>query len=368
MKMWIVALCLVVCLCANMNEGDETCDIQQLTEGATYRALQSDNHRVIWSGIEFTDDDDIRTPLMLYDPLLSDDPIRITEQTTLDYLPQIEGNNVIWLSGDWMTSELFIYQIDSAQTTQIADNQPHRTQPQLHNGQVVWANADLVENSIFDAGEIYTYDVETGIITQVTDNETGDFNPDIYVGNIVWLHVERGQTQLVYRDVMGAQTLISENADPNSAPQINGQWIIWTVGNEDNQRDIWLYDLLTASEMQLSTHGLANTASMLSEDGIVWEAYDGDDTDIFYYDGEMIQQITANDEDDFSPYLDGDAIVWVGGRDGRRNIFHHDLNEAMTTQITFNDYNVAPQVDDGWIVWLGNTDLHGGDVFLHRCV
>lgn len=367
MKMWIVSLSLIVCLCANLNTSDETCSIEQLTEGATYQSPQIDDHRVIWTGVEFTAEDDILTPILLYDPLLSDTPIRITEQASIEYTPRIEGNTIVWLSEEMFASDIFIYEIDSALTTQITDNQRQKTTPQLHNGQIIWASVNISNTPFSDAGEIYTYDIETAVITQITDNDTGDFNPDIYAGGMVWLHVERGQTQILYRDITGETTLLTENADPDSMPQINERWIVWTVRNDNNRRDILLYDLLTATEIQLSARGLANTPPMLSETGVVWEAYDGDNTDIFYYDGEMIHPITANEQSDFSPYLDANGIVWVGARDGRRNIFHHELNEAITTQITFNDYNASPQIEDGWIVWLGDTDLHGGDVFLRRC-
>ncbi len=46
-----------------------------------------------------------------------------------------------------------------------------------------------------------------------------------------------------------------------------------------------------------------NISPIIYEDKMVWQAYDGNDDEIFYYDGTKTIQLTDNDYDDLYPQI-----------------------------------------------------------------
>lgn len=357
---WVLALGLVILFCRTQNSAALDCQIEQLTQGATYHAPQIAGQWVLWLGDQTT------TSLFLYDLMSSDAPILLSEPVANNTIPQMNGKLIAWASGAQADREVFLYDLDSGLTTQLTDNLLFESSPQLEGGQVVWAAVDGDEGELYFMSEIFLYDQESDSTTQLTDNEEGDYNPQIYDGRIVWLGVERGQTQLLLYDA-GAVSLISEHVNPQSHPRINGRWIAWTEANPNRSNDLLVYDLSSKTQTRLSEQVVPNAAPVLSEVGIVWSAYDGGDTDIFFYDGQAVQQITADSEDDDAPFISGDYIVWVGRVEGRANIFQYQISTATLRQITDSDYVAVPQISGEHIVWLGNVDVHGGDVFLYQC-
>ncbi|MBZ0279112.1 MAG: hypothetical protein K8L97_00145 [Anaerolineae bacterium] len=359
---WLFGLCLFAFLYAVHPLSAADCAIEQLTEGATYGTPQLDNHWLMWSGYEETQGAVI-TPLWLYDLNADDEARRLTEELTIHTFPQISGNAVIWLSGEDLERELFLYEIDTAQTTQLTTNQLYESDPQIHNGQVVWA-ADETGEGVLYTGEIFLYDHAAGTITQITDTNEGNFSPQIYNGRIVWVGTEMGQPYIMLYDG-GIITQISDDASISSNPQINDRWIVWMAETDGNPDRIMLYDLESRAITQLG-EGVRFPPD-LSAEGMVWATHDGDNRDIFWYDGDTIHPITADDEDDSAPSLSGDEIVWSRSVDGETNIFHYQISTATLSQLTTTDYNYTPTIEDGNVVWTGNADIHGGDIFLYRC-
>ena len=85
-------------------------------------------------------------------------------------------------------------------------------------------------------------------------------------------------------------------------------------------------------------------------------------SEIFFYDGTTITQLTDNNRHDWPPQInDSGEVVWAGNDGNDDEIFFYD--GTTLTQLTNNDYgDRAPQINNsGDVVWQGtNLDAGGG--------
>lgn len=78
---------------------------------------------------------------------------------------------------------------------------------------------------------------------------------------------------------------------------------------------------------------------------VVWVGYDGNDNEIYSWDGNSVTQITDNDYNDAHPQLSGKNVVWMGSSADSAEIYFWDGNTIK--QITDNDYvDRDPQISD----------------------
>lgn len=99
--------------------------------------------------------------------------------------------------------------------------------------------------------------------------------------------------QHVYYDFGRVRVHITEGESNNTSPVTSGPLIAWTRTNYgDNQRLVYLYDVLTRNTKQLTFYG---NASKLVMDGnlLVWEQHTAGDSKVYYYDGQQIKMIES---------------------------------------------------------------------------
>ena len=66
----------------------------------------------------------------------------------------------------------------------------------------------------------------------------------------------------------------------------------------------------------------------ISGGNVAWQGYDGNDEEIFFWDGTTITQITNNDYDDTKPQISGTNVVWIDeGLAHTRALFGRDLRQ-----------------------------------------
>lgn len=70
---------------------------------------------------------------------------------------------------------------------------------------------------------------------------------------------------------------------------------------------------------------------------VVWYGYDGNDNEIYSWDGKTVIQVTDNDYDDEHPQISGNTIVWPGSDGNDDEIYFWDGNTVI--QVTDNDYS-----------------------------
>jgi hypothetical protein len=132
--------------------------------------------------------------------------------------------------------------------------------------------------------------------------------------------------------------------------------IVWNQF-DGNDTEIFFYDAISGITRQLTDNTVNDdlpTISGLSRDNyiVAWQASDGQDIEIYTYNGLSTQQLTNNRTDDFSPQASQLNLVWTGYGGSDTEIFFYD--GATIQQITDNaieDY--YPLISGASIAWIG---------------
>ncbi|MGQ9504528.1 MAG: GEVED domain-containing protein [Thermogutta sp.] len=87
-------------------------------------------------------------------------------------------------------------------------------------------------------------------------------------------------------------------------------------------------------------------------DRVVWENFDGQDWEIFLFDGSETQRLTNNTRDDRFPVVFGQYVAWSGHDGQDYEIYLYDSVTGTTSQLTDNDYDdLDPILSDDYVVW-----------------
>ncbi|MCG8405080.1 MAG: PEP-CTERM sorting domain-containing protein [Phycisphaerales bacterium] len=244
---------------------------------------------VVWHGDHNGQDREI----FLYDGSTT---TRITNNNTNDVEAEISGSNIVWRNS---TGDR-IFHYDGTTTTEISSGGGQ--DPQVDGSTAAWQNLDGADSDIFHRN------LSTGVTTRITNN---GYNDDLVVvsgSRLAW----RGNVSIPDRRIFGYDGVsvreIATLNNNNPAIAISGSTVAWT------DEDVFLYDFITDTTTQITnTPGLDAGSVQISGSNIVWHGFDGNDREIFLYDGQTITQITDNAVNDVRPQIDGSVIVWNVG-------------------------------------------------------
>ncbi|AFV25175.1 cell surface protein [Methanolobus psychrophilus R15] len=203
----------------------------------------------------------------------------------------------------------------------------------------------------------------------------------------------------------GSEVQITTNASHQNNPAIYNDTIVWTDGRNVNITEdvenmslqdifdanigIYMYNLSTGEEMQLSENGSAKMTPAIYGDIVIWEDYsnvslpaDEMDTDNITLD-DWLQfdvnihmynissgesgMIVDNPSWQGDPAIYGELVVWHDLRNGNFDIYAYNLSSGEEMQITGNESNqMHPAVYGDRIVWEdlrnGNSDIYMYDL------
>ena len=192
-------------------------------------------------------------------------------------------------------------------------------------------------------------------ITRITTSGSAS-DPRIYGDRIVWADWRNGNYDIYMYDLSSStETQITTNMSNQSMPVIYGDKIVWMDDRNDNgdwwsNFDIYMYDLSTSTETQVTTNESNQMGPAIYGNRIVWEDYRNEDSDLYIHGNSDVYmydlsthketQITTNEGNQWDPAIYGDRIVWTDSRygqtEGQSNIFMYDLSTSKETQITAN--------------------------------
>jgi hypothetical protein len=188
-----------------------------------------DNGRVVW-------EKDMLGPsaapgLYLYD---------ISSQTTTLVLPGTEYRDPdLW--GDYLVcaksvpasgsnaAEIILYNLVTDETTVIAPGTMANEHPRIDGGKVVWSAGDIWQPGSEDTWasyHIYLYDIDTGQTTQLTSGGAGNTAPSIDDNLVVW-QTRSPSAVMAYDISTGATTQVSRAGDVARGPQADGTHVAW---------------------------------------------------------------------------------------------------------------------------------------------
>jgi len=144
---------------------------------------------------------------------------------------------------------------------------------------------------------------------------------------------------------------LTDNDEDDQFPQVSGNNVVWE-GFDGNDYEIFLFDGATTS--QLTSNSSQDHQAHVSGDNVVWRGEFGGDVEILLYDGVSTSNVSNSVGNDHRPQVSGDNIVWYGedtAGTGDDDIFFYD--GATVTNIsnhTFNDR--YPTISGDRVAWI----------------
>ena len=200
--------------------------------------------------------------------------------------------------------------------------------------------------------------------------------PDIYNDKVVFTdnRINNVWQVFLYDIASGEETQISKISYQALHPKIYRDKIVYSQYNEQNYPNIHLYDIDSGETIKITN--LSNSDRQypaIFKDKIVWadkrNPANGFDIYMFDLNKQKETQITNDSFNQTAPQIFKNIIVWQDDRNGNGNndIFMYDLRTKTTTQITNQPRNqVNPQIYNNKIVWEDdrstNADIYMFDI------
>ena len=120
---------------------------------------------------------------------------------------------------------------------------------------------------------------------------------------------------------------------PALHPVSDGQYVAY-IGEVEGLGQVFIDDVMTSSAVQLSLTA-PNEGISMHGNQVVWQSWDGQHWQIFYYNGFVVQQITNADTDSINAVTNGQHILYaesVGLDDWKAQ--NYDIASGQTTTIS----------------------------------
>ena len=113
-------------------------------------------------------------------------------------------------------------------------------------------------------------------------------------------------------NVASATSAVTNNGDnlTDNNARIWGSQVVWT-GFDGNDNEIYLYD--GTQVIQLTDNDFEDSNPQIHDGNVTWEGYDGSDLEIYYWDGKKTTRLTNNARIDRAPRIHGSDVVWEEG-------------------------------------------------------
>jgi beta propeller repeat protein len=182
--------------------------------------------------------------------------------------------------------DVFLLNIKSNKLQQLTTEEHAQICPRIDGNTIVWLDARNQQTDQFPFSyDIYAYDITTGNETRITSSTTAEgYNQvDISDNIVVWTDMRHadmdiashaGNDALYNNEVYacnlstGQEQRITTSPKNDRYPVIDAGRIVWLRQADINKADIFLYDLESGVEMQISHSGYAVSYPAISGDRI----------------------------------------------------------------------------------------------------
>ncbi len=280
--------------------------------------------------------------ILTFQALVSGEELKLSNNNSHDIAPQIHDGQVVWTrSTPGPDAEIYLW--DGTIVKRLTNNDYYDGAPQIHNGQMVWQGGDL---SNPDGMEIFLWNGSS--TQQLTNNNYSDNGPQIHKGQVVWEHFN-GAYEIHHWD--GHVTKKIADSSMHSWPKIHNGIITWSSSIGSNNSEIHYWDGLTVNQLTYNVY--FDFEPQIHNGQIVWYGNEGNnDAEIFFWDGSSIHQFTSNSYSDYMQDIHNGQVVWVGGNPGNLELFYWDGSSIR--QLTNDHLSVQnPKIHNSQIVWRG---------------
>ena len=142
-----------------------------------------------------------------------------------------------------------------------------------------------------------------------------------------------GYSQIYLRSARGDVRQLTDNQYDDTAPDFDAasMQVVWQR-MIDSRYQVILYDIESGEETQLTFSRTNNMEPKVSKNGIVWQAWDNNDWEVMYFDGQYTDQITDNTLQDVAPVIEDGYILWnvLGTGEQEARVYSLDSGEVLT--------------------------------------
>jgi len=146
---------------------------------------------------------------------------------------------------------------------------------------------------------------------------------------------ESKTSEIFLRTKRGEVIQVTDNDTEDTAPFYDPEslQVVWQRAIGGRQQII-SYDIISQKETQLTFSRTNNMEPKVSEAGIVWQAWDGNDWEVMYFDGDYTEQITDNLAQDVTPVIEDGYVLWtvLGEKEQKARVYSIADKEILTIE------------------------------------
>ena len=247
---------------------------------------------------------------------------RQTQQLTSndydDILPVISGSRVAWVGKipvpgstiwpDGREGQVFIRDLSGSSTVQIGREGLDEQEVAIDGSRLLFSGFSGVSHNLF------LYSIADATTTRLTDDPALEEHFKLAGDYAVWLGKGSGDLWglYLYNFLTKTKLKLSDAATAEAPPDCNGTMVAWQ-GWQDQDWEIFTYDIASAGTSWLINLGGVNKAPVLTGPRVLWVGYDGHDNEIFTATPTSIAPAPQfSDVSGMAPYRS--AILDLGGR------------------------------------------------------
>ncbi len=248
--------------------------------------------------------------------------------------PDIYGDRVVWQdnrSGKWQIYTYLISRPDVGDYL-LLDLLGEQFSPAIYENTLVYSDHQDIQ---FATTNIFMYDIASAELTQITDDEDfSQHNPDIYGPNIVYEDRRNGNYDIYYYNInTKEETRLTEDPADQQNPSIHKGRIVWEDernGNKDLDMhliycclggvyDNYDWEIFTGEGFR-EMSPFTDKNPVIYDDYIVFQSYRNGKWDLYLYsflndfNGNTTPLITEA-KNQINPAIYEDRIVWQDERD-----------------------------------------------------
>lgn len=273
--------------------------------------------------------------------------------------PDIWDGEVAWRGSDGSDYEVWVW--DGTSTTNISDNTWDDGSPDIRNGEVAWSCVGTV--AYWDGTSV----------TYLTNSPFNNYHARVCDGEVIWHGFdlfEDDDFEIFYWDGGGVRRITDNGAlEDEVSPEIDGGEMTWYgysyAAGGDGEIFYWdgTWSGSDPNVVQLTDNTVWEGSPHIHNGQIAWV---GDDN-IFFWDGTWsgsdpnITQVTDDSNSCHDPQINNGHITWWGSDGNDNEIFYWDGSTVY--QVTDNDWNdLDPRIWDGQITWESQVDAEDWEI------
>ncbi|MBW4519702.1 MAG: FG-GAP repeat protein [Scytolyngbya sp. HA4215-MV1] len=236
-----------------------------------------------------------------------------------DANPIISGSNVVWerqMNPSTANSNKDLYLYNGTTTIALATNPLDDTNASISGSNVVWRSFfDIDPDPAVDnpSADIFFYNGAT--TRRLTNNDKDESSLRIVGANVFWIGMDNNffDQIFLFNGATVRQLTTGNNAIPALGITVSGSNIVWQVETGAFTRDLYFYNAVTNTATKIGSavaQGSGVVTVRVAGSNVAWSSFDGNDKELFLYNGATTRQVTHNTTNDVLFGFSGSRLIW----------------------------------------------------------